>query len=301
MSTISNLHDDWITVLNAQSAKKQELEKERAPLQADIDAFDKGAPTGLWGKLKHQMVKNVGLSPLRDKIGKINTKIGNAHYAITSKARETYDYLAGYAMAMPAAAHLAAERDVKARLLSIYATGYDATVATIKACEDAASQEWIDVRSDSVQVQGTSFLQTKQAKAMLQNVKSTLQSVNQQANGLKLEGIGGLNEPEFFISLELNLQQALFPANNLPGHEISKMNAIALTSSANDLKPTANKLKSLMQKLQNDIDGTTGKAIGYARAADPAVDKLANSISPYLPTEIASRMSKRPAPGGPAP
>lgn len=290
------MYEDWKAVLNTQSQKKQALEKERKPLQDELDAFDKGAPTGLWGKLKHQMVKNVGLSPLRNRIGKLDTKIGNAHYGITNKAKETYDYIADYAMSMPAAARLRAAKADEERLLSVLSVGYEATVETIKACEDAATQEWIDLRAESVQQQASSFQSTKRAKQMLAAIGGTLNEMSRQAGDIKLSLQTGSDSGFQYLNFEVNLSQAMYPTSSLTPTDLNKMNAMGLTQAANSLKTTESSLKTAMDQLRREIQSTTGKAIGLARAADPEMDRLAGAITPYLPGELASNMSRRTPP-----
>jgi hypothetical protein len=299
MSIINDMHEDWKAVLNAQTVKKQALEKERKPLQDELDAFDKGAPTGLWGRLKHQMAKNVGLSPTRDKIGKLDTRIGNAHFVITQKAKETYDYIADYAMSMPAAAPLRAAKADEERLVRVLTIGYEATVETIKACEDAAAQEWTDLRADSVQQQASSFRATKHAKQMLAEIGGTLGAMSKQAGDLKLSLQTGAESSFQYLSFEQNLAQAMYPTSSLSPNDLNKMNALGLTQAANSLKTTENSLKSAIDQLKREIQSATGKAIGIARGADPEMDKLAAAITPYLPGELASNMSRRAAPAQP--
>ncbi|MEZ0259380.1 MAG: hypothetical protein ACAH80_00120 [Alphaproteobacteria bacterium] len=301
MSTISNLHSEWKETLGAQTAKKQALEKERKPLQAELDAFDKDAPTGLWGKLKHQMAKNVGLSPLRDKIGKIDTKLGNATYAISQKAKDTYDHLASYAMALPAAATVRETKSAEEKLLQIVSQGYADISETIEACKEASAQEMFDFRTDSRDQQIKSYQLTKRAKGLLREIRGKLSDMTLQLGDIDIPGQSDLDGQVLQMNFEMNLNSAMFPVSHIDPDLLSRMNAAELETAARKLEPTARSIKDVADRLAREIEAATGQAIGMARAADPEVDALAASITPYLPTDVASRMARRSAPAAPRP
>jgi len=282
----------WQTYEQSFTAQRGVWLDMRAPLAAQVAAFNAAETGGAFKKLSRAFTKATKIAPMERKIGKLDGFIQDEEQSLRGRARDIYRDLGEQALAANGSA---TDKDRYAALTDIDKLVHDArgkVAVAIREAEEASTLEMVDMFGNNKGLSLWSYLETDEAKQAIRAAGDAISALNTKLRDTQKQDTALVKDLGFTNTLDLFLDMA----GGFAGAFTSYLNMQKLDEAAEKMKG--------IQKTLGQMAGETGAGLRTLQTAairaeapkNPALGKLVSEMTPYLPEDTAAVLrGQRPA------
>lgn len=264
----------------------------RAPLAAQVAAFNAEETGGAFKKLSRAFTKATKIAPMERKIGKLDGLIQDEEQSLRTRVRNIYKSLGEAALAANGSQ---ADKDRYAALTDIDKLVNDArakVAVAIGEAEEASTLEMVDMFGNNKGLSLWSYLETGEAKDAIRAAGESIAALNTKLRDTQKQDTALAKDLGFTNTLDLFLDMA----GGFAGAFTSYLNMQKLDEAVDKMKG--------IQKTLGRMAGETGAGLRTLQTAairaeepkNPALGKLVSEMTPYLPEDTAAVLrGQRPA------
>lgn len=293
MTAIFTIADEWQAAEARFKQQREEWQAKRAPLAARAAAFDAEKNPKILRKLARAFEKATSMAHVKRKIRQLDTQMRQDEFALRTAAEKQYQALGEIALGMPQASVADAQRYAVIKDIRVHVQGAAAKVASaIDQAKEASGYEVFDMAASNKGISFLSYLKTDSAKDAIRAAGGSIAALNtrlhdaQKQDAQIVTGLGAGNTLDLFFDMAGGFAGAFTSYLNMKklDEATARMEGIAKTLSAMETE-TARGMRLLQTVAIRSVQGSAA-----------GMEKLAQSIAPYMPEDTADILQGRKAP-----
>jgi len=198
----------WQTYEQSFTAQRGVWLDMRAPLAAQVAAFNAAETGGAFKKLGRAFTKATKIAPMERKIGKLDGFIQDEEQSLRGRARDIYRDLGEQALAANGSA---TDKDRYAALTGIDKLVHDArgkVAVAIREAEEASTLEMVDMFGNNKGLSLWSYLETDEAKQAIRAAGDAISALNTKLRDTQKQDTALVKDLGFTNTLDLFLDMA---------------------------------------------------------------------------------------------
>lgn len=292
MTTISTLSTTWQAAEDQFKEQREGWQTARTPLAERVAAFDAETNPTLLRKLTRAFEKVTRIASVKRKIGKLDAQMQNDELNVRRAAEANYQTLGEIALGMPQTSAADTQRYMTIKDIRAHAQDAAEKVATaIEQAQEASGYELMDMAANNKGISFLSYLETDEAKSAIRAAGDSIALLNTKLHDAQKQDTQIVKDLGFSNTIDLFFDMA----GGFAGAFTSYLNMQKLDDAVERMEKIAETLSGIEQETARGMRLMQTTAIRAAQREVDGVDKLAQSIAPYMPEDTADVLNGRKA------
>lgn len=292
MTTISTLSTTWQAAEDQFKEQREGWQTARTPLAERVAAFDAQTNPTLLRKLTRAFEKVTRIASVKRKIGKLDAQMQNDELNVRSAAEANYQTLGEIALGMPQTSAADTQRYMTIKDIRAHAQDAAEKVATaIEQAQEASGYELMDMAANNKGISFLSYLETDEAKSAIRAAGDSIALLNTKLHDAQKQDTQIVKDLGFSNTIDLFFDMA----GGFAGAFTSYLNMQKLDDAVERMEKIAETLSGIEQETARGMRLMQTMAIRAAQREVDGMDKLAQSIAPYMPEDTADVLNGRKA------
>lgn len=292
MITISTLSTTWQAAEDQFKEQREGWQTARTPLAERVAAFDAETNPTLLRKLTRAFEKVTRIASVKRKIGKLDAQMHNDELNVRSAAEANYQTLGEIALGMPQTSAADTQRYMTIKDIRAHAQDAAEKVATaIEQAQEASGYELMDMAANNKGISFLSYLETDEAKSAIRAAGDSIALLNTKLHDAQKQDTQIVKDLGFSNTIDLFFDMA----GGFAGAFTSYLNMQKLDDAVERMEKIAETLSGIEQETARGMRLMQTTAIRAAQREVDGMDKLAQSIAPYMSEDTADVLNGRKA------